>query len=296
MKKELNTSELLKKVRKIEISIRGYVHELFAGEYHSVFKGQGMEFAEVREYAPGDDIRNIDWNVTARMNHPYVKQFNEERELSVLFLFDGSMSQHFATRGDLKKNIGIEISAVLTSAALLNNDKVGLYIYTDIIEKMVPIRKGKKHILRLIRELLAFQPEQKGTSLKNALEYAHHLLKKRTTIFIISDFWEKGFETPLKIVAKKHDVIALHLIDPMELKFPEKQLIKVIDPETGEQFIVDTFDNYNASIVQKKIQEHFLYLDEIFKKNKIDKLNIMTNEDYIIPLVKFFKKREKRFR
>ncbi len=287
MKKQIQPSELLKKVRK---------HELFAGEYHSVFKGQGMEFAEVREYYPGDDIRNIDWNVTARMNHPFVKQFTEERELSVVILYDGSMSMHFGSTGELKKNIAIELSALLAASALLNNDKVGLFIFTDQIEKSVPVRKGKKHIFRVIRELLAFEPEQKKTSLKAALEYLHRILRKRSTIFIVSDFWDSDFETPLKILARKHDLITIRINDPMESKIPRNQLFKFMDPETGKTYIIDTNDVKNWNFIHNQLNSHENWIAQLLKKNKIDQIVIYTNEDYILPLIKFFKTREKRIR
>ncbi|GAB4188533.1 MAG: DUF58 domain-containing protein [Calditrichia bacterium] len=295
MSNELTPLEILKKVKKIEISVRGYVHELFSGEYHSVFKGQGMEFAEVREYSPGDDIRAIDWNVTARMNHPYIKQFNEERELSVFILFDASMSQHFGTKGNLKKNMGIELAGVLASAALLNNDKVGMILFTDKVEKLVAVRKGKKHIFRLIRDLVAFEPEHRRTSIREALEYTHKLLKKKSTIFLISDFWDSDFEAPLKILSRKHDVVGVHILDPFETQIPKDQLLKLVDPETGRGFIVDTYDEANYKAIYEYINKHHQYISGIFNKSKIDRILLKTDEDFVVPLIRFFKSREKRF-
>lgn len=296
MNGSIQPAEILKKVRQLEIRIRGQVQDLFAGEYHSVFKGQGMEFAEVREYTPGDDIRNIDWNVTARMNHPFVKVFHEERELSVFILYDGSMSNIFSSRGEIKKNLGIELSAVLAFSALLNNDKVGLIIFTDTIEKFVPIKKGKKHILRVFREMVAFQPQNKATSIRNVLEYVYRFMAKRATIFLISDFWDTGYDRALKILSQKHDLVGIHLIDPFELDPPRNMLIDSIDPETGERFILDTHDSQNWMILKKNLSQQIRNTNELFSRSRVDKVTLRTDQDYVVPLSQFFKKRERRFR
>ncbi|MCK5076458.1 MAG: DUF58 domain-containing protein [Calditrichia bacterium] len=296
MTEKQNTVELLKKVRSIELSIRGIVNELFAGEYHSVFKGRGIEFAEVREYMPGDDVRTIDWNVTARMNHPYVKNFHEEREMTVMLMFDGSASGHFATKGQMKNELAVELAALLASSAIKNNDKVGLIIFTDQIEVYIPPRKGRQHIFRLIRELLAFSPENPGTDIGMALEFLNHVLKKKSTVFLLSDLWDKKFEKPLKVVSKKHDMIVLQLIDPFEQNIPASGLLEVIDPESGRYFTVDVLNAENRKIITDNFNKHQDFLTDLFTKSKTDRVQIMTNEPYYVPLTKFFKQREKRFR
>ncbi len=286
--------ELLKKVRSIELSIRGLVNELFAGEYHSAFKGRGIEFAEVREYIPGDDIRTIDWNVTARMNHPYVKNYHEEREMTVMLLIDGSASGNFATKGELKKDLAVELAALLASSALKNNDKVGLIIFTDTIELFMPPRKGRKYIFRLIRELLAFENRGRGTDLGMAFEFLNKVLKKRATIFLISDLWDGGYEKPLKVIAKKHDLITLHLIDPLEKRITESGLLEVKDSETGHILSIDLTDSHNRFIIAENFEKHIKNIEEIFSKIKVDRIVINTDEPYLIPLTKFFKTRERR--
>jgi len=295
----METKELLKKVRQIEISIRGMVNEVFAGEYHSVFKGRGMEFAEVREYQPGDDVRNIDWNVSARMNHPFVKVFDEERELTVVILFDSSASESFGSRLQQKGQVAIEIAALLASSAIKNNDKVGLIIFSDRIEKFVPPRKGRKHILRVIRELLyAAENEDRlspRTNLSVVLEYLNQILRRRATVFLISDFLSEGFEKDLQIANKRHDLVAIHVVDPLEERLPEVGLLELEDLETGETILVDTSvreirDTVSANALNQKQK-----LEQYFRSIGVDYIDIYTDKPYIQPLTRFFRMRARRF-
>ncbi len=296
----MDTKELLKKVRQIEISIRGVVNEVFAGEYHSVFKGRGMEFAEVREYLPGDDVRTIDWNVSARMNHPYVKIFEEERELTVMLLFDASASEHFGSRNQMKGEMAVEIAALLASSAIRNNDKVGLIIFSDEIEKFVPPHKGRQHMLRIIRELLFFAtrdqvPRAGTTNLSRALEYLNQILKRRATVFVISDFLSEGFERDLQIANKRHDLVAIHIMDVLEEKLPEVGLIELEDLETGEVMLLDTSQldirqTYSENALRERTR-----LEKLFKSIGVDYVDIYTNKSYVPPLTRFFRMREKRF-
>lgn len=289
----METAELLKKVRKIEIKTRGLSHHIFSGEYHSAFKGRGMAFSEVREYMPGDEIRTIDWNVTARFNHPYVKVFEEERELTVMLLVDVSASNDFGTKVQFKNELITEICAVLAFSAIQNNDKVGIIFFSDKIEKFIPPKKGRSHILRIIRELIDFKPERKGTNIEEALRYFTNAIKKRSTAFLISDFIENGFESALKIANKKHDIIALKIYDKREKEIPSIGLIRFIDPESGEMRWINTSD--------EKIRKHFhieslrneIRLKEIFTKSGVDYANIAVDESYVKPLMLLFKKREK---
>lgn len=287
--------ELLKQVREIEIRTKGLVNQVFSGEYHSVFKGRGMEFSEVREYQFGDDIRNIDWNVTARFGHPYVKIFEEERELTVIMMIDLSGSLAFGSKEKTKQKIAAEVSAILAFSALKNNDKVGLLLFTDKIEKFVPPRKGRKHVLRIVREVLSFKPEGNRTNIKSALEYLNRAVKKRSIVFLISDFIDEGFEKILRIVSKKHDLIGLVLEDRREKEIPPVGLLKVVDPETNQESWVDTNSRLfrqNFVTITKQLSERRKYL---FRSNKIDSVNIQTGENYIKPLVQFFKLRERRW-
>lgn len=287
--------ELLKQVREIEIRTKGLVNQVFSGEYHSVFKGRGMEFSEVREYQFGDDIRNIDWNVTARFGHPYVKIFEEERELTVIMMVDLSGSLAFGSKEKTKQRIAAEVSAILSFSALKNNDKVGLLLFTDKIEKFVPPRKGRKHVLRIVREVLSFKPEGNKTDLKSALEYLNRGVKKRSIVFLLSDFIDDGFEKILRIVSKKHDLIGLVLEDRREKEIPPFGLMKVIDPETQTEKWIDTSSSQfrqSFMIRTKELSERRKY---IFRSNKIDSVNILTGENYIKPLVQFFKLRERRW-
>ncbi len=287
--------ELLKQVREIEIRTKGLVNQVFSGEYHSVFKGRGMEFSEVREYQFGDDIRNIDWNVTARFGHPYVKIFEEERELTVIMMVDLSGSLAFGSKEKTKQRIAAEVSAILSFSALKNNDKVGLLLFTDKIEKFVPPRKGRKHVLRIVREVLSFKPEGNKTNIRSALEYLNRAVKKRSIVFLLSDFIDDGFEKILRVVSKKHDLIGLVLEDRREKEFPKLGLMKVIDPETETEKWIDTSSNLfrqNFIIRTKELSDKRKY---IFRSNKIDSVNIQTGENYIKPLVQFFKLRERRW-
>jgi uncharacterized protein (DUF58 family) len=289
------TKELLKQVKQIEIRTRGVVNDVFSGEYHSVFKGRGMEFSEVREYNFGDDIRNIDWNVTARFGHPYIKIFEEERELTVMLLVDMSGSLVFGSVEKTKQQIAAELSAILAFSALKNNDKVGLILFTDRIEKFVPPRKGKSHSLRIIREVLSFEPQGKATNIRQALEYFNHTIKKKAIVFLISDYIDGGYDKILRIVGKKHDLIGIVLRDPREKSLPKAGLIKFSDAETGEIRYLDTSDN----IVQKSILEENKqwteYRRQLFLTSRLDSIDIETSGSYIKPLVDFFKLREKRW-
>ncbi len=289
------TKELLKQVRQIEIRTRGLVNEVFSGEYHSVFKGRGMEFSEVREYQPGDDIRSIDWNVTARFGHPFVKIFEEERELTVMLLVDMSGSLSFGSVEKTKQQIAAEISAILAFSALKNNDKVGLILFTDQIEKFVPPRKGRSHVLRIIREVLSFLPTGNKTSIKTALEYFNHAVKKRSIVFLISDFMDLGYDKILRIAGRKHDLIGIVLDDPREKEIPKAGLIKFRDAETGEIRYLDT----SSKDVQKWFYETNKQREQIrkslFLASRLDSIEIDTASSYVKPLVDFFKMREKRW-
>ena len=277
----METSELLKRVRKIEIKTRGLSKNIFAGEYHSAFKGRGMTFSEVREYQYGDDIRNIDWNVTARHNRPYVKIFEEERELTVMLMIDVSASRNFGTISKLKKNQITEIAAVLAFSAIQNNDKIGVIFFSDKIEKFIPPKKGRTHILHIIRELIDFYPEDKQTDIEQALEYMTNSIKKRCTCFVISDF----------IANRKHDVVALRVYDPRENQLPPVGMMYLRDAETGEQMWVDTSDKKLREAYEKYAFVREKELDAIFKRSGVDVANIRSDEDYVRALITLFKKR-----
>ncbi len=291
----METSEILKKVRKIEIKTRGLSNQIFSGHYHSAFKGRGMAFSEVREYQYGDDIRSVDWNVTARLNNPYVKIFEEERELTVMLLIDVSGSNQFGTQKQLKQELITEISAVLAFSAIHNNDKVGVILFSNKIEKFIPPQKGTKHILRIISELINFKSENKETNITEALRYLTNAIKKRSTAFLISDFIDKGFDDAIKICNKKHDLIAVKIFDKRETQLPNIGLVKFKDAETGKISWIDTSSsnirkNYNKWWIQNE-----KYLKTLFIKSGVDVANINTNQDYIKSLVNLFKKRESRF-
>jgi len=290
----MDTRDILKKVRYIEIKTRGLVNQIFSGEYHSVFKGRGIEFSEVREYQYGDDIRTIDWNVSARLNHPYVKVFEEERELTVMLVVDLSRSGGFGSATQLKNEIATEICAVLAFSAIKNNDKVGLLLFTDRIEKVVSPKKGRAHILRIIRELLSFQPTGTGTDIRKALEYFNHVSKKRSIAFLISDFIDDGYDKILRIISRKHDVIAVELSDPREMALPNAGLLVLRDAETGEQRVVDT----GNAVVRNEFERHWRQrrLDRrgIFVRSKVDAIEVRIDRPYIKPIVDFFRLRERR--
>ena len=288
----METSELLKRVRKIEIKTRGLSKNIFAGEYHSAFKGRGMTFSEVREYQYGDDIRNIDWNVTARHNRTYVKIFEEERELTVMLMIDVSASRNFGTISKLKKNQITEIAAVLAFSAIQNNDKIGVIFFSDKIEKFIPPKKGRTHILHIIRELIDFYPEDKQTDIEQALEYMTNSIKKRCTCFVISDFIdEHDFAHALAIANRKHDVVALRVYDPRENQLPPVGMMYLRDAETGEQMWVDTSDKKLREAYEKYAFVREKELDAIFKRSGVDVANIRSDEDYVRALITLFKKR-----
>ncbi|MFZ5941931.1 MAG: DUF58 domain-containing protein [Bacteroidota bacterium] len=287
----METKDLLKKVRKIEIKSRGLTHQIFAGEYHSAFKGKGMTFSEVREYRYGDDIRSIDWNVTARFNHPYIKVFEEERELTVMLLIDLSGSGDFGTRQQLKRELITEIAAVISFSAIENNDKIGVIFFSDKVEKFIPPQKGRKHILRIISELIEFQPQSKGTNISESLRFLTNALKKRCTAFVISDFRDVGYARSLQIAGNKHDVVALHVYDRREAELPAVGLIRVRNSETGEERWVDTGSRELRDHYQVKWNSHLEVMNEIFKRAGVDSVSLATGEDYVKPLRLLFKKR-----
>lgn len=291
----MDKKELFKKIRKIEIKTRGLTRNIFAGEYKSSFKGLGMAFSEVREYQFGDDIRNIDWNVTARFNSPYVKIFNEERELTVLLLIDVSGSQTFGTNFQSKRDLITELSSLLSFSAITNNDKIGVIFFSDKIEKFITPKKGSSHILRIIRELIEFEPDSKGTNIQQALEFTLNAIKKRATIFVISDFiTAENFEKPLSIISQKHDTILVKVSDRHEKKIPAIGIVDLFDPETGEYFIVNTSSKNFIDNYEKWKNENNKILDFLSKKYSIDLIELTAGEDYIIPIQKFFKQREWR--
>lgn len=290
----MDTQELLKKVRKIEIKTRGLSNQIFSGEYHSAFKGSGMAFSEVREYVPGDEIRKIDWNVTARFNQPFVKVFEEERELTVMLVVDLSKSENWGTINQKKRDLITEISAVLAFSAIQNNDKIGAVFFTNTVEKFIPPKKGKSHILLIIRELLNFEPTNKETNLSEPLRYLANAIKKRSIVFILSDFIAPKFDDELKIANKKHDIVALQIQDKGELQLPEFGLIPILDPETGTSHWVDTSDantqkNFKIQVLKKQHE-----LKQCFQKSGVDHAVIQTHQSYFTPLMTLFKQRESR--
>lgn len=288
----METLELIKKVRKIEIKTRRLSKHLFAGEYHSAFKGKGMTFSEVREYQYGDSIRDIDWNVTARFNHPFVKIFEEERELTMMLLIDVSASELFGTRSQMKQEMMTELAAVISFSAIQNNDKIGVIFFSSRIEKFIPPKKGKTHALRIIRELLEFKPEDKGTNVAEAMRYLTNVIRKRCTAFVISDFIAPEFHDSLSIASKKHDVIALKVYDQREKELPSIGLIRMKDAETGTEKWIDTSSRSIRETYRKWWLEQDRYHRETFRKSSVDHVSVATGEDYVKPLIKLFKKRE----
>ncbi len=287
----METSELLKKVRKIEIKTRGLSKHLFSGEYHSAFKGRGMSFSEVRSYQYGDDVRNIDWNVTARTGEPYVKIFEEERELTVMLLVDMSRSLSFGAVSQAKQEILAEICAVIAFSAINNNDKVGVLFFSDRIEKFIPPKKGKQHILRIIRELIDFEPQGAGTDITVALEYFNNAIKKRSICFLLSDFMAKPYEAPLRIASRRHDLVGIQLSDPRERELPDVGLLYAEDAETGEWRWIDTSSAKIRKQYAQYYQDHSAYCRTVFLKTGADLLPISTHESYVNALLKFFQKR-----
>ena len=290
----MSTSALLKKVRKIEIKTKGLSNHIFAGEYHTAFKGKGMAFSEVREYQPGDDVRSIDWNVTARYNAPFVKIFEEEREMTVMLLVDVSGSGDFGTNKQFKRELATEISAILAFSAIKNNDKVGVIFFSNIIEEFIPPKKGKSHILRIIRQVLAFEAKEKKTDISLAIEYFNNVMKKRTICFVLSDFLSPEFEKPLKIASKKHDIIALRIFDKRENSLPNVGIIPLQDAENNSISYVDTSSKKVREIFNNKQAEKQAYLKKLFPKCGVDMIDISTGSDYVKPLMNFFKNRGKR--
>ncbi|NLV19604.1 MAG: DUF58 domain-containing protein [Bacteroidetes bacterium] len=287
----METADLIKKVRKIEIKTKGLTRHIFAGEYHSAFKGRGMAFSEVREYQYGDDIRNIDWNVTARFNHPYIKIYEEERELTVMLLIDVSGSGIFGTKTGFKRDVMTEVAAVLSFSAISNNDKIGVIFFSDKVERFIPPQKGRKHILRIIRELLDFQAKSRLTNLDDPLRYLTNAIKKRCTAFIISDFIAPGFEEALRIASNKHDIVAVKVYDTLETSLPDIGLINFVDSETGMEKWVDTSSKTIRETYDKWWHEHSLELKNLFRRCGVDSTSICTGEDYVKPLIKLFESR-----
>ena len=290
----MDATEIFKKVRKIEIKTRGLSNQIFSGHYHSAFKGRGMAFSEVREYQYGDDIRNIDWNVTARFDHPYIKIFDEERELTVMLIIDVSGSNEFGTKQNLKEDQITEIAAVLAFSAIHNNDKVGVIFFSNKIEKFIPPKKGTSHILRIIRELIDFKPENRETNIAVALAYFTNVIKKRCTAFLISDFMDDGFDNALKIANRKHDLIALKISDRREKELPNVGLLQIKNAETGKKIWVDTSHAALRAEYKKLSRKKEKRLEEIFLKCGVDTASIKTGEDYVKPLSGLFKRRESR--
>jgi uncharacterized protein (DUF58 family) len=290
----METSELLKRVRKIEIKTRGLSNQIFSGEYHSAFKGRGMAFSEVREYMPGDPIRSIDWNVTARLNHPYVKVFEEEREITMMLIVDVSASENFGSKSMLKREMITEVAAVLAFSAVQNNDKIGIIFFSDRIEKYIPPKKGKSHILRIIRELIDFEPEGTGTNIKEALGFFNNVTKKRSIAFLISDMLDSDFEKPLRIAKRKHDFVTLLTKDIAEETLPDLGLVPMKDFESGKTFWVDTSDKEVRKNYKRNRDLKLKETEDLLRKSGIDYAHLYTNRSYVQPLMQLFKKRESK--
>ncbi len=288
--------EILKQVRRVEIATRGLVNEVFSGEYHSVFKGRGMNFAEVRAYQYGDDIRSIDWNVTARTGTPFVKVFDEERELTVMLVVDVSASGEFGSRSRMKGEVAVEICAVLAFSAITNNDKVGLIIFSDRIEKFVPPRKGRRHVLRVLRELLYFRPEGRGTDVAGALEYLARVVRRRAVVFVVSDFFATDYQKALAVAGRRHDTIVIRMGDPRERELPAIGSIELEDAETGEQLTVNLSDPAFREAFERNVTETRTALEREFRKTGVDVVEISTDRPYADRLMRFFRQRAKRFR
>ena len=288
------TSEILKRVRRIEITTRGLVNEVFSGEYHSVFQGRGMNFAEVREYQYGDDIRSIDWNVTARTGTPFVKVFEEERELTVMLAVDVSASGNFGTRVRMKGDMAVEICALLAFSAIKNNDKVGLILFSDRIEKFVPPRKGRRHVLRVLRELLYHRPDRSGTDIRMALEYLTRVTRRRAVVFLVSDFLAGGFGRALTIAGRRHDTIAVRVRDRRETELPPIGLVEFEDAETGERFVANTSDRSFREAFERDRAAAEEELERTLRQGKVDLIDVRVDRPYVRPLMRFFKERERR--
>ncbi len=285
--------ELFRKIRRIEIRTKGLVNNVFGGEYHSAFKGRGIEFSEVRPYQVGDDIRTIDWNVSARTGDAYVKIFEEEREQTLLLVVDVSGSEEFGSTTKFKREIAAEISAVIAFSAIQNNDKVGLVLVSDRIELFVPPKKGRKHVLRLLRDLFAHEPKSKGTDLSVALSHVLHVLNRRSIVLVISDFFDSGYVKPLRVVARRHDTIAVHLVDPREEELPAMGLVDLTDAETGKTIVVDTDDRRTRRTFAMHAGARQAEIAGLFRSIRMDYVPIRTDESYVEPLIRFFRHRNK---
>ncbi len=288
--------EILRKVRRVEISTRGLVNDVFSGQYHSVFKGRGMDFAEVREYQFGDDIRTIDWNVTARVGSPYIKIYEEERELTVMLVVDVSASGDFGSVERMKGEIAVEICALLAFSAIKNNDKVGLIIFSDRIEKFVPPRKGRSHVLRVLRELLYFEPEGRGTDVGMALEYLSRVVRRRAVVFVVSDFMAHDYRRPLSVAGRRHDLVAIHIFDRRECEIPPVGIIELEDAETGERLLADTSASWFGDAFASEISQLEEDRRKMFRKMNVDFVEVRTDQSYFEPLVRFFANRSRRVR
>ncbi len=285
---------LFKRIRQIEIRTNREVTDVLGGQYHSVFKGRGMEFEEVREYLPGDEVRSIDWNVTARFGHPYIKKFREERELTVMLVVDVSASGQFGSVRQTKNELAAELGAVLAFSAIRNNDKVGVILFTDRVEKYIAPKKGRRHVLRVIREILAFEPRSTGTDLSLALDYLNRVQRRRAVCFLLSDFQDEEFRKSLRVAGKRHDIVALSVRDPREEELPPVGLVELRDAETGERAIVDTFDADVREAFALKAKARLAGLRQLFRATAVDQVEIRTDADYMLPLIKFFRMRERR--
>jgi uncharacterized protein (DUF58 family) len=286
--------DIIRRIRKLEIRTRKVVSDMLAGQYHSVFKGRGMAFSEVRQYQPGDEIRIIDWNVTARMNEAYVKVFTEERELTVMLLVDVSASKEFGSRERSKSEVAAEVAAQIAFSATANNDRVGLILFSDRVEKVVPPRKGRTHVMRLVSDILTFQPKGQGTDLASGLTYLNRVARRKTVTFLISDFLTQGYEQPLRLVGRKHDLVPVVIEDPLEREFPRLGLVEMEDPETGERFVVDTSDPLVRGRFARAMQASREERRKLFKKLELDHVELNTGDDHGMALVRFFRARSRR--
>jgi uncharacterized protein (DUF58 family) len=286
--------ELIRRIRRLEIATRQVVSALLAGQYHSVFKGRGMAFSEVRPYQPGDDIRSIDWNVTARTNSPHIKVFTEERELTVVLLVDVSASEEFGSRGTRKSEMAAEVAAQIAFSAIANNDRVGLLLFSDRVEKVIPPKKGRKHVLRLVSDILSFRPEGRGTDMATALSWLNRVTKRRTVVFLVSDFLFQGYEAPLRTARMRHDVVPVVLRDPMEESFPALGLVEVEDPETGERSVVDTSSPRVRRAFQAAMEASRAERSRVFRRLELDSVELRAGENHGEALVRFFRARARR--
>lgn len=288
----MEVKDVISKVRRIEIKARGLSKQVFAGQYHSAFKGKGMSFSEVREYQYGDDVRSVDWNVTARFHHPYIKVFEEERELTVMLLIDVSGSNEFGTQNTFKSDMILELAGVLSFSAIFNNDKVGVILFSDIIEKYIPPKKGRSHILRIISELIKFEPKNFGTDVSVPIKFLTNVQKKKCTAFVISDFQSNDYEEALRIGKRRHDLVAIRLMDKLETELPNVGLIRAHDIETDEVGWIDTSSKQVRDSYKRQWQQFEQKTSDLFRKTGVDEVPLFTHQDYVKPLIKLFKKRE----